>query len=146
MQLSDLEDVLIIEGHAFRSPWSRQIFSEELEREWAHLDVVRARQADGRLRLVGYCNYWLVRDEIHLLNVAVHPDHRRQGHGHRLMAHMIDFGRRHQCRCVTLEVRKSNHAAIEMYQRLGFDAVGLRPNYYAEDREDAVVMLLTLEP
>ncbi len=144
MQREDLEQVLEIEQHAFRSPWSRQIFLEELVREWAYLDVLRERQKDGTVRIVAYCNYWLVRDEVHLLNIATHPDVRRRGHGRQLMTHMTDFARRHQCRYVTLEVRKSNQAAIDLYRAFDFQPVGVRPRYYVEDQEDAVVMLLEL--
>ena len=98
MQPADLEEVMGIEQHAFRSPWSRQIFSEELDREWAYLDVLRERQRDGSSRIAAYCNYWLVRDEVHLLNIATHPEVRRRGHARALMTHMIDFARRHRCR------------------------------------------------
>ena len=144
MQRADLEEVLEIERHAFRSPWSRQIFTEELDREWAYLEVLRERQRDGRSLVVAFCNYWLVRDEVHLLNVATHPDHRRHGHARVLMAHVVDFARRHRCRYVTLEVRRSNQGAIDLYREFDFQAVGIRPRYYVEDQEDAVVMLLEL--
>jgi [ribosomal protein S18]-alanine N-acetyltransferase len=144
MQRADLADVLEIERHAFRSPWSRQIFLEELERDWARLDVLRERQKDGRSQVVAFCNYWLVRDEVHLLNIATHPDRRRRGHARALLAHLVDFARRHRCRYVTLEARRSNHGAIDLYKQFGFQAVGIRPKYYVEDQEDAVVMLLEL--
>jgi ribosomal-protein-alanine N-acetyltransferase len=140
----DLEAVLEIEAHAFRAPHSRRIFEEELARDWAHLDLARVRDADGTTRVVAYCNYWLVRDEVHLLNIATHPDELRRGHARRLLRHLIDFARRRRCRYVTLEVRRSNTAAIDLYRRLGFEAVGVRPKYYVEDNEDAVVMLLEL--
>lgn len=146
MQPADLEEVMAIEQHAFRSPWSRQIFTEELAREWAYLDVLRERQKDGASRIVAYCNYWLVRDEVHLLNIATHPDARRRGHARALMGHMTDFARRHRCRYITLEVRRSNQAAIDLYRAFAFQPVGIRPKYYVEDQEDAVVMLLELEP
>lgn len=145
MQAADLEEVMGIEQHAFRSPWSRQIFSEELQREWAYLDVLRERQKDGSSRIAAYCNYWLVRDEVHLLNIASHPDFRRRGHARQLMTHMVDFARRHRCRYITLEVRRSNQAAIELYRQFDFQAVGIRPKYYVEDQEDALVMLLELD-
>ena len=144
MRREDLDEVLAIEAQAFRSSWPRQIFLEELEREWAYLDVVRERQEGGGVRIAAYCNYWLVRDEVHLLNVATHPDHRRRGHARRLMRHMVEFARRHQCRFITLEVRRSNAAAIHLYQSFGFQSVGVRPRYYVEDQEDALVMLLEL--
>jgi ribosomal-protein-alanine N-acetyltransferase len=137
----DLDAVMEIERLSFRSPWSRQVFLEELTREWAHLDVVREEAAD---RAVAFANYWLVADELHVLNIATHPQHRRVGHATRLLAHMIETARTHPCRCVTLEVRRSNAVAQRLYRRFAFRAVGVRPNYYAEDQEDAIVMLLEL--
>src|SRR5688572_32877346 len=89
MRLGDLDEVMEIERLSFRAPWSRQVFIEELERDWAHVDVIRERQARGG-RVVGFCNYWLVRDEVHILNVAIHPDERRKGHGERLLVHVIE--------------------------------------------------------
>lgn len=142
MRAQDLDQVMEIEHEAFRAPWSRQVFAEELERDWAYVDVVRDRDPNGRSRVVAFCNYWLVRDEVHILNVATHLNHRRRGHGARLMAHVVDFAKRHRCRYVTLEVRRSNEAALELYKSYDFRPVGIRPNYYVEDNEDAIVMLL----
>jgi len=139
MRASDLDDVMEIERLAFKNPWSRQIFIEELERAWAHLDVAR----DGA-RVSAFCNYWVVRDEVHLLNIAVHPTARRRGHAARLLAHIIDFGRRQRCRYITLEVRRSNRGAVKLYRSFGFRPVGIRAHYYVEDGEDAIVMLLDL--
>jgi [ribosomal protein S18]-alanine N-acetyltransferase len=155
MQDSDLDAVMQIEQLSFRAPWSRQVFLEELSRPWAFLDVLRApdeRSRDGQKRdssrtpsrVVGFCNYWRVADEIHILKVAIHPDARRSGFGSRLLAHILDFSRKHRCRLVTLEVRRSNEPAQRVYRRFGFKAVGLRPSYYADDNEDAVVMLLEM--
>ena len=105
----------------------------------AHVDVLRLHE-----EVVGFCNYWLVHDEVHLLNIAIAPARRRQGLARRLMDELLDFARRHECTTVILEVRKSNRAAIELYHSYGFEAVGLRPRYYVEDREDALVMSLSL--
>lgn len=146
MRAEDLDEVLAIERGGHPAPWPAQVFLEEIEREWARLEVLRERAADGSSRVVGFCNYWLVRDEVHLLNVAIHPDRRRQGHGRRFLRHLLDFARAERCRYVTLEVRRSNRAAIALYEELGFEAVGVRPNYYVEDREDAIVMTLELRP
>src|SRR5206468_1301590 len=111
-------------------------------RDWAHVDVVRDQ---ARRKVVAFGNYWLVADEVHLLNLATHAEERRVGHASRLLAHIVEFGRAHRCRLVTLEVRRSNAAALRLYRRFGFRAVGVRPNYYSEDQEDAVVMLLDLD-
>jgi len=136
---ADLDDVDAIERHSFKSPWPRQVFVDELAREWARVDV--AREAG---RVVGFCNYWLVKDEVHLLAIATHPDRRRAGIGRRLMDHLLEVARGRESVLVTLEVRRSNQPAIALYERLGFVPVGVRRAYYAEDREDALVMTLEL--
>ena len=111
MRLADVDAVMAIEKISFRSPMTAQLLLEEMGREWAHIDVVR----DRVLReVVAFSNYWIVADEVHLLNLATQPEARRAGHASRL------------------------------YRRFGFRAVGVRPNYYAEDQEDAIVMLLDL--
>jgi len=141
MTASDLDAVMEIERLSFKSPWSRQVFLEEIARDFAHVDVVRDAHTGD---LVAFGNYWLVADEVHVLNIATHPQARRAGHASRILAHMIDFARREICRYVTLEVRRSNAVALRLYRRFAFRAVGVRPNYYAEDQEDAIVMLLDL--
>jgi ribosomal-protein-alanine N-acetyltransferase len=150
MNVSDLDDIMEIERVSFRAPWSRQVFVEELERDWAHVDVLRMREAPspGRAHapVLAFVNYWLVRDEVHVLNVATHPSARRQGHAARLIEHVVAFAHRRKCRYITLEVRRSNQAAIRLYRKYGFRPVGIRPNYYVEDNEDAIVMLLELAP
>ena len=142
MTADDLDDIMDIERTSFRAPWSRQVFVEELDRDWAHVDVLRSREP--RSPVQAFVNYWLVRDEVHVLNVAAHPDARRQGHASRLLEHVIAFANRNKCRYVTLEVRRSNQPAIRLYRKYGFRPVGIRPNYYVEDNEDAIVMLLEL--
>jgi len=138
---ADIDAVMEIERLSFPSPWSREAIIEELGRAWARLDVVR----DGATgTLAAFANYWLVADELHILNIATHPQWRRQGHATRLLAHMIDVARAVPCRLMTLEVRRSNVSAQRLYRRFAFRSVGVRPNYYAEDQEDAIVMLLEL--
>jgi ribosomal-protein-alanine N-acetyltransferase len=140
MRPADLDEVDAIERHSFKNPWPAQVFLDELARDWARVDVAR----EGT-RIVGFCNYWLVKDEVHLLAIATHPDRRRAGIGRRLMDHLLALARARQSRLITLEVRKSNVAAIALYERMGFVAVGVRRAYYAEDAEDAIVMTLELE-
>ena len=141
MERDDVDAVMEIERLSFSAPWSREALAEEMARAWARIDVVRD-QADGAV--LAFANYWLVADELHILNIATHPRERRQGHATRLLAHMIEIARRQPCRLMTLEVRRSNAAAQRLYRRFAFRAVGVRPNYYAEDQEDAIVMLLEL--
>ena len=140
---ADLEAVMAIEMLSFPIPWERQAFSDELARPWARLEVLR-QVATGQV--VGFCNYWLVADELHILNVAIHPDERRHGHAARLLEHMLSEAKRNQARVVLLEVRMSNHPAQALYRKFGFREVGTRPKYYADNGEDALLMDRELSP
>lgn len=134
---ADLDAVLAIDRLSFPTPWPAQAFREELARPWARIDVLRELLQD---RVVGFCNYWIVADELQILTVAVHPDDRRQGHAARLVLHMLDEGVRANAQLATLEVRASNQAAQALYRKLGFHEVGRRPRYYADSGEDAMLM------
>lgn len=144
MSEEDLAAVLEIEGQSHPRPWTETMFREELGREWARLSVAKEQDPSGSFVVVGFCNYWLVHDEVHLLNIATHQAVRRQGFGRQLLVHIVSFAESHRCRYVTLEVRKSNAPAQRLYEGAGFQAVGLRPRYYADNKEDAVIMLLEL--
>ena len=134
---ADLDAVLAIEQLSFPTPWARQAFSEELARPWARLEVLRRVETGD---VVAFCNYWLVADELNILNVAVHPDERRRGHAARLLEHILSEANRYKARVVLLEVRLSNYAARALYRKLGFREVGTRPRYYADNGEDALLM------
>ena len=148
MRKADLDEVMEIEHHAFGAPWPREVFIEEFDRDWAHVDVLRDRLTDGTTpahkRILAFVNYWIVRDEIHVLNVATHADARRRGHATHQLEHVNGVAKKASCRYHTLEVRRSNHAASRLYRVHGFRPVGIRPRYYADDNEDAIVMLLEL--
>ncbi len=139
-----LAEVIAIEADAFGAPGAAKHLASEREREWGYIDVSIVTPLHGKRFIAGYCNYWLVHDEIHLLNVATRATHKRQGHARRLLGHMIQFGHANQSRIITLEVRTSNTAAISLYRSIGWKDVGIRPRYYAETNEDAQVMLLEL--
>ena len=138
---ADLDAIAEIERLSFPAPWAKQAFADELARPWARLDILR-HGATGRV--VAFCNYWLVADELHILNVAVHPEARRHGHAARLLRHILDEALRNQARVASLEVRASNLAAAALYRKFGFREVGVRPKYYANDGEDALLMDLEL--
>lgn len=141
MTAADLDAVLGIEQQTLRAPHARKLLTEELDREWARLEVVRPGLGAA---VAGYINYWIVRDEIHLLGIATDPAQQRRGFARALVEHMLAVANDGGCHYVTLEVRKSNRGAIELYRAYGFEAVAVRPNYYVEDREDALVMVLDL--
>ncbi len=147
MALPDLDDVMAVERAAFRHPWSSELFRRELMHDWSTVLLCLSRPAgrtEGAPRVLGFIIFWLVHDEVHVLNVATHPAVRRQGIGRLLMSQAIERGRRTGASLVTLEVRRSNAGALALYRELGFRPIGIRPNYYVDEGEDAVVMILDL--
>ena len=138
---TDLDAIMEIERGSFSSPWSRQVFVEEFERSFSYLVVLRDEED---ARVLAFINYWVVHDEIHVLNIATHPDARRRGLARRLLNHAINTGLTRGASLVTLEVRRSNTGAAELYRGFGFETVNTRKRYY-EDGEDAIVMVLDLE-
>ncbi len=143
MTLADLPAVMEIEHHAFSNPWSLEMVKKELSQDWSTVLLAEAWTSAG-WAVRAFAIFWLVHDEIHVLNVATHQQHRRLGLGRLVMDAVVAFGREHRCRLATLELRRSNAAALGLYQSIGFRTVGLRPRYYQDNHEDAVVMILDL--
>jgi ribosomal-protein-alanine N-acetyltransferase len=145
MRARDLDEVLAIERVSFTMPWSRGAFLYEIEQNRvAHCHVVRDGDA-----VVGYLCVWEIADEVHVTNVAVHPDHRRRGIARDLLAGLLADARARDLRMVVLEVRPSNHSAIALYEAYGFRVTGRRRGYYYDTGEDALVMetrLVTASP
>lgn len=152
MRLRDVGAVLEVEKRSFSAPWSRAAFmSELLTNDRAYYFVARTTERRGPLpwnvgRIIGYIGVWLVHDEGHITNVAVHPDFRGLGIGRRLMEFVIDFCRKGGASRMTLEVRVSNMIAQRLYRDLGFVSAGIRPGYYRDNNEDALIMWKELEP
>jgi [ribosomal protein S18]-alanine N-acetyltransferase len=143
MTPADLDRVTEIERAGFKHPWSRDLLARELVQAWSH--VVLAAEGEGRdERVLGYVVFWLVHDEVHVLNLGTALEARRRGVGRALMEEAHATGRRRGASVSTLEVRRSNAPAIALYRGLGYREVGVRPNYYAEEKEDAIVMVLEL--
>jgi [ribosomal protein S18]-alanine N-acetyltransferase len=136
---ADLEQILDIERASFKYPWSRRFFLEELQVECAR--AVVAEIAD---RVVGYVLFWFLPEDVDVHNIAVHPDYRRHAIGRILLEHVIAAAQQRSSVRVTLEVRKSNTAAQQLYSSLGFVITGERRGYYSDDGEDALTMALTL--
>jgi len=133
--LADLDAIDEIERGSFPTPWPKATFAGELAREWAHVDLARR---DGRV--IAFCNYWLVTTELHVLAIATRPDERGRGVATTLLRHVLDRASATGCSLATLEVRRSNTAAIALYERAGFKTVHVRARYYQDD-EDGLVML-----
>ncbi len=116
---------------------------EELSRPWARLWA--ARTAAGA-PLVGFLIAWHIADELHVHNIATRPSLRRCGIGRALMDEGLRYASEAKIRIVLLEVRRSNRAAIKLYRGLAFTALGVRAGYYADNGEDAIEMILALDP
>jgi ribosomal-protein-alanine N-acetyltransferase len=136
-EADDLEEVAALEAASFTNPWSRQILARELRNR----DVVRVYVLrNPEHQLLAFCSSWFIADELHINTLAVREDVRRRGHATRLLrfvfAEAVFAGAEH----ATLEVRRSNEAALRLYERFGFEVKGIRPNYYSEPVEDALIL------
>lgn len=140
MRLADIEAVQTIERASFTTPWPPHAYRSELESNRLATYLV-ARAGD---RIVGYGGMWLMVDEAHITTFAVHPAWRRRHIGERLLLAFLDLAMARHAREATLEVRLSNLPARRLYEKYGFRPVGLRPRYYSDDGEDALIM--TTEP
>jgi ribosomal-protein-alanine N-acetyltransferase len=135
MRPEDLDDVLAVERVSFPSPWTKEMFRQELESRTARAIVFRSGE-----EFIGYLCFWEVLDEAHLLNIAVHPQHRGRGHGKAMMEHLDELCFQNGLRRIILEVRSGNKVARELYRACGFHSIGFRARYYADTGEDALVM------
>lgn len=142
----DLDDVLAIEQESFSEPWTRGMFEAELMGNpfgrflgaFCHSEMPPAK------RLLGYICYWVVFDELRLMNLAVQPDHRRQGIASHLVRHAVEEGITQGTTRALLEVRAGNRLAQKLYETLGFQQYGRRRSYYTNPDEDAILMQLQL--
>lgn len=141
MRFRDVAQVVEIERASYPTPWPRQMFLDELGRPSAQCIVVAAQKdVRGYLVAASYAEVW------HVLNVCVKSDHRGQGHGRALLDELFSRGEGHAHRGFTLEVRVSNDPAIRLYREAGFIDYGVRPGYYSDNHEDALIMWRSGEP
>jgi ribosomal-protein-alanine N-acetyltransferase len=140
MTLDDIDAVQEVERSSFPVPWPANAFRHELTQNRNARYVVARSDAE----IVGYAGLWLMVDEAHITTFAVHPAWRRQRIAERLLLAFLDVAVERGAHEATLEVRLSNLAARKLYEKYGFRPVGLRPRYYSDDNEDALIM--TTEP
>lgn len=137
----DLGAIMEIERRAYRFPWTAGIFRDCLRVGyccWCY---------ECNNRIEGYGVMSVAAGESHILNLTVRPESQRQGIGAKLMRHFLQLARRHNADIVMLEVRPSNTPAVRLYEKMGFNEVGVRRNYYPADqgREDALLLALSLD-
>jgi len=143
MTTSDLDQVAAVDRAAFPTPWPKDAFLYEIKRGrnsvcW----VAEQAESGGEIQVVASIVIWLVLDEAHIGTLAVKPGYRGQKIGQKLLALTLIECQRRGARQALLEVRQSNHAAQALYRKLGFEAVGLRKDYYKDTHEDAILMTL----
>jgi [ribosomal protein S18]-alanine N-acetyltransferase len=138
---SDLAAVMRIEKATYAIPWSESSFQYELtQNPLAHYQALVIRQGDQPGQLVGYSGYWLIADEFTVSAIVVDPGWRGRSLGELLFLNMMRRACQAKAVLATLEVRRSNTAAQQLYAKYGFEIVGERPRYYQDNREDAILM------
>jgi ribosomal-protein-alanine N-acetyltransferase len=150
MLLDDIPAIMELEARCFESPWSADIYRRELiTSSFSFYHVVRPAvvSTDGDLPpILAYGGCWVMGDECHLMTIATHPDWRRRRMSEWLLLDLLATARGRAAAQCTLEVRSGNDAAIALYEKLGFEQVGVRRNYYPASarrrREDALIMTL----
>ena len=135
MRQEHVAQVAALEKLCFRDPWSENSVASELNNPLSFWLVA----LDGE-RVAGYVGSQTVMDESDMMNVAVHPDYRKQGIATALIVGLVEELRNRGSRCLTLEVRASNETSISVYRKLEFQEVGRRKNYYRNPREDALIL------
>ena len=135
MHESHIAQVAALEKICFSDPWSENSVASELKNP---LSCWLVAEEDGVV--AGYVGSQTVIDESDMMNIAVHPDHRRKGIAEALVMELVEALKKRESQCLTLEVRASNEPAKALYEKLGFAQVGLRKNYYRNPKEDALIL------
>lgn len=140
MKVEDIDQVLEVEHAVFTAPWSKQAFYNELiNNHFAYYIVATNNQ-----QIIGYGGLWVIIDEAHITNVAIHPAYQGRRLGYQLMMELIDVAKHYGADKMTLEVRVSNFKAQRLYKRLGFKEHGIRKGYYTDNNEDALIMWVNI--
>jgi len=139
MKPHELHEVIAIETKSFPDPWGEMLFRTELGNPFSKNIVVHYR---NNKKLLGYNLFWIMFNEVHILNLAVDPACRQRGLGKLLIKKAISMGKNMGANKATLEVRMSNHTAIYLYKKMGFKIMGERPRYYIRTNENAYIMVI----
>ena len=137
VRTEDLETIISIERNSFSQPWKRQAIIDELSCPEASQYVAKAQ---AHTAVIAYIFVRFLTDEMHIMKIAVDSHWRNRGTGTAILRSMLTEGKRRGAATVLLEVRPSNFAAIRLYEKSGFQSIGVRPNYYPQTRETALVM------
>lgn len=136
LQEADVDAICEIEEMCFAMPWSKESILHDLNENVCARYLVLT--ANGTL--AAYAGMWLVIDEAHITNVAVHPNFRGRGYGKQIFSALMELAKDTCMGMMTLEVRRSNVVAQALYHKMGFIDVGYRKRYYEDNQEDALIM------
>lgn len=136
MTMDDIQTIVRIEQESFSSPWSAEAFRMELTQN--HFARYMVLECGGET--IGYGGMWLIVDEAHITNIAIREPYRGQGLGEKLLREMMRTAAWFGASRITLEVRVTNDRAQSLYRKLGFRDAGIRPRYYTDNYEDALIM------
>ena len=136
MSIDDIENVVNVENDCFTTPWSKDSFLREINEN----DVALYLVAKIENVAVGYIGVWRIQNEGHITNVAVHSNFRGMGIGNMLVSELLSLCEKEGIDAFTLEVRKSNIVAQNLYKKFQFVEEGIRKGYYQDTKEDAVIM------
>jgi len=135
----DLDEVLAIEASASSTPWSKKMFSEEMQNPGSCCFVIKI-EIESKQPIIGFICFRNMAEESELLNIAVHPHYRRLGIGRKLMQFYIDFSSQRGVKTFYLETNSSNEPAIHLYQRFSYQSFGMRKKFY-QNQFDALLMM-----
>lgn len=136
MEIYHVDEIVNIEELSFNTPWSKDAFISELERN----KCAKYRVILFDNKVVAYGGMWIVIDEAHITNIAVHPEYRGRGFGSEILNDLIETAKNNGILSMTLEVRTSNYKAIALYDKFGFKEKAIRKKYYQDTGEDAIIM------
>ncbi len=136
MTTDHIDGVMVVENLSFKIPWSRQAFVDEITTN--NMAMYFVALCNGQV--IGYGGMWKIFDEGHITNIAVHPEFRRCGAASVIIEKILEVSGEKGVKSLTLEVRKSNIAAQNLYQKYGFKPEGIRKGYYSDTGEDALIM------
>lgn len=139
MDQNHLEQVMEIEQASFPTPWTEKMFLEELTSPLS-FHFIASQQEKRHDLVLSYIIFWMLKEEVHILNLATHPAFRRLGIAHSLLLFALDFSYRRGGILYLLEAREKNQAALHLYQKAGFVSCGIRKRYYTDTGEDAILM------
>ena len=137
MTIDDVPAVAAIEAATFPTPWSEDAFRKEITDN----PVARYLVAEKDGAVIGFAGAWIILDESHITNIAILAEHRGNGYGRALTAALMQYLSNLGAAYATLEVRKSNVTAQNLYKSLGYVSVGVRKRYYEDNGEDALLMV-----